>query len=348
MWQELAGDDELMQRLHMLVDWTQAHVDPSEHPWVADRADVMFRWQHTVELTGRIARTSSHPLFSKGGGWSDKERVREVLAPIAYRSFEASFVENALLLTHALTITQQEIVEPGLSIRLNLTNNRSTNQNPEYADMYTTILDLRDMAEPTHSVIGAMTLEEYGQLSVEERKALRKRLFDLQFNTEDFGKKYGWSDPPQKQRYEDERNRLDEYAQLLEFGTTDRTDINSIREQRKAAEITKLRTERPDFGKLPKEYQVLSDEAKGLVGYLFEYFDEMRDSFEEIFIDTYSLGNTLGFTEKDLDRLKAAQVLIDEKPVLFPDGYRYVYKLATAYYECWVSRHYPAEASDEA
>jgi hypothetical protein len=198
------------------------------------------------------------------------------------------------------------------------------------------------MAEPNDTVIGNMSLEDFKALDEGKRKELLDYLLGLVFDSKEYGSGYGWSRPPQKQKYLAERDRLHEYATLIEFGTVDSSEIERILDERKYVEIARLRQERPDFGKIPDDFEALSKDLKVCVNSMFAYFDEMRARYQIISIDTHTMAN-LGLEDKDLTGLKETGILIDEKIEPMPDGYVWSYKLAPAYYECWVSRHYPVE-----
>ncbi len=226
---------------------------------------------------------------------------------------------------------------------LNIINNCEDNQQPELVAHFTHTFDIRDMAEPTDTIIGDMTVEDFKALSTQERRELIDHLFELVFKTENYGDGYGWLQPPQKQKYLTERNQLIDYEKLVEYGTTDSSEINQILDERKANEITRLRQERPGFGKIPDDFETLPEHLKICVKSMFMYFDEMRERFNVIGIDTNSMGN-LNFNDADLEGLKKAGILIDEEAITMPEGYGWSYTLAPPYYECWVSRHYPVKS----
>ncbi len=342
-WQETLKDNELAARFNDLIGFTQESVSGSDYPWIHDRKEVGMRWQHLVNLLGDAARSHSHPLFRRGQGWCDEERTAQVLEPIDYRSFDASFIENALILTHSLAVQQKQSTSPGLSVSLNILNNMDDMKDPELVDFFTKSFDLRDLAEPTDTLIDEMTLEDFKNLTKEKREGLIDQLFEMAFKTEEYGNGYGWSRPPQKQKYLDERSKLIEYSDLVEYGTAETSEIEQILDERKTAEIARLRQERPDFGKKPDDFESLPDNLKTCVTSMFEYFDHMRERYNVIGIDTHSM-NRMGFTNGDLESLKHAGILINEEQSLMPDGYMWSYLLSQPYYECWVSRHYPVES----
>lgn len=337
----MLADEDLAHRFDELVGLTQEHLSAADYPWAENRQEVGMRWQHVIETLGACATSYSHPLFSERVGWADKERVDKVMKPINYRSFDASFIENALILTHSLAIMQNQSNEPGLSVDLDI--NHVSNYEPEMADLWIKRIDLRDMAEPTDTVIGNMTLEEYQALSKDAIEELTTKLFDLKHGTEEFGNCFNlFTETPQKRRYQREIHKLDDYAKLTDYGTTDAGEIRKICDQRKAYEIAQLRDARPDFGKEPEGYHALDETTKRQVLYLFEYFDNTRDPFEGIGMDKYSLFSTLDFTEEDVSKLVDNEVLHHEKIALRSGSMLDTYRLATDYYECWVGRHYPA------
>jgi hypothetical protein len=346
-WKEVLADDDLRTRFNELVDLTQSTLDVAEYPWVAERHDVASRWQHLINMLGVTAKSHGHPLFAHGGGWSDQERVQEVLEPVDYRSFDAGFVENALILTHSLAVHQGQSDNPGLSVSLNTLNNKRDNQDGELAERFTSIFDLRDMAEPTETLIGDMSLDDFKRLSEAEIEELDKKLMDLVFEAPNYGKRYGWENPPQKERYLDERYRLIEYGKLAVYGTVDGKEIDNIHDEQKAGEIAKLRQERPDFGKLPDDFKDLPDGLKVVVETLFWYFDNHRARYDYISIDTYSFFANLDLQEADLKALEKAGILIlnGDEPMPSPAGPLWDYKLSAPYYEHWVSRHYTEEQS---
>jgi hypothetical protein len=340
-WQEVYKDDDLTARFDALVGLTQGSVDVAEYPWAADESDVRHRWQHLVEYIGDAARSIGHPLFSQGLGWVDEARVADVLGTIDFRSFDASFVENALILTHSLMMSDQSAPSNGLTVFMNTLNNIKDCKNPELVAAFTKSYDLRDMAEPTETLIGDMTVEEFGAMDETVRDGLNEALFELVYRDHEFGNGYGWFFTPQKDRFYAEREKLITYEKLIEFGTSDEEEIREILDQRKADEVERLRQEWPDFGKLPESFEDLSDELKRCVAAMFEYFDDMRERYEIISIDTHTMSH-MDFTDALLNQLKAAGVLTDEKPIITPGGWLWLYKLAEPYYECWVARHYPA------
>ncbi len=341
-WQEILKDNDLLHRFNELVNLTQANLDTTVYPWAADRIDVAMRWQHAVELLGNTARSYMHPLFlqKNGGGWLDEVRVKQVLDAVPYRQRggDEVYLENALILTHSLALQQQD-KKRGLVTDLCVLNNIRDMQNPEVLDFFTKRFDLRDFAEPNDTVIGNMTVEEYGHLTEDERNELYNRVHRLAFSDK-FGGDYGWASPPQMQRYLDEMDTLYNYSKIVRYGTADNDEIFKIRNERKVLEIAQLRQERPDFGKLPDDFKVLPNELKRLIQSMFMYFDSMRDRFEDLSIDTYSMGE-MGYSEEDLDSLKSAGILVDEQTYMSPVGPIWSYKVSKPYYEHWVARFYP-------
>ena len=340
LWHEALADDDLRERFNSLVRLTQKSADSTAHPWVLDDNAVAARWQHLVVAVGDAGETISHPLF-RSKDWSDAARVEQVLGQISTRDEAGSFIEKALILTHSLISSVPIIDVSGLSVSLDTSMTIKDSKDPSLGANLARTFDLRDMGEPTLTVLGDMTLEEFQSLNETQQAELGAQLSDLWSATHNYGNGYGWEGTPQQKRFRRERMRLQEYRNLTIYGTNVESEIQRIRHERKAAEIAQLRTERPDFGKEPDDWESLSERAKDCVHVLFDYFDEMRLPFELIDIDTYSLGQTLGFTDSDVQILRDSGVLVGGEPFLSPGGVLYSFKLAAPYYESWVSAHYP-------
>ena len=316
------------------------HVDSREHPWASNREDVARRWQHAIEVAGTIAQQHSHPLLSHGEGWVDQAHTARVLEPIDFRSIEASFVENALILVHSLVLYQFEVGEQGLSVRLNTSNS------PEWSEYDIHFIDLRDMSEPTDTVIGNMTVEQYVALSEAERTLLQDTL-QQRLQRDRFSTLIGFAWPPQQARYYKEMRQLESYALRAEFGTDNNEEIYTIRDQLRAHEVAQIRREQPNFGIQPDTLEALSDDDLDAICSIFEYFDQTRDPFDENpHIDEYSLGR-MGYESTDMESLVTDGILIDNGLVFDISGYLQSYTLSQPYYEYWVSRHYPDADEEE-
>ena len=340
-WHSTLADGYLSSRFSELVEWTHDQADAESLPWVENRDDVSMRWQHGAMMIGHIASQHGHPLFSHGRGWTDTGRVAEVLDPIDYRSFDASFVENALVLTHSLAVVQGEIETPGISVILNIENTKYDDPDHVPYKHNIAVVDLRDMSEPTDTVVGDMSLDEYQSLSAAERGEVSERLRSAAGELIEHGRGYGINWTPQQGKYFDERLQLNSFSMITEYGTDDNGKIEDILDRLKAHEIAQKRREQPDFGKLPDGYESLPERTQESIAGIFDYFDSMRDPFDDVRIDKYSLGR-MGFEDSDLEELIKNGILVDEGESLQLSGTYLSWGLAQPYYEHWVSRQYPA------
>jgi|GEM_PF-2490317 len=334
--------------LEDLIGWTQANADADEHEWVTDRDEVARRWVYLSENLASSAGSHSHPIYRRGSWGYDKEWEDDAMAAIDMpdEPFE-SRGEAGLVLARSL-VFNSGVGDNGLSVAFYHSNTHPDRTEPDIVAAFTTTYDLRDMSAPTVSVLGDMTADDYALLDEASMESLGRRLEEAADEITNFGINYSWINDmtPQQRILWDESFKLREFHDLYVYGTTKNDEIWQIRHERKAEEIAKLREERPDFGKVPDEFEALPGKVRESIVGMFMYFDQMRDPFEDISIDTHTLGH-MEMSEKRLRKLIDAGVLENPQTAVSLGGPLIRFDLCKPYYEAWVSRHYLPETDDE-
>ncbi len=166
-----------------------------------------------------------------------------------------------------------------------------------------------------------VTFDEFKAYTDEQVAALRERVLE----------------EAQKAREQDEDSlegmsnaiALSDFRSWRKFGVPDREVTEWDVAQFMTSHIQAKLAADPDYGNLPTEYvEEYTDEQRQLVNGLSQYFAEMREPFEYLTLDDYSLGTTLGFSDEQIDWLTSEGILLPSETISF-FGRRYT--LSNAY-----------------
>lgn len=205
----------------------------------------------------------------------------------------------------------------------------------------------RPPEEELNATVNGLTFEQFKVLSDEEVQAAWDS-YRQEFDEVNIGwPSEGETETPEAQAFFaawDKGSVLKNFMRWRIWGVPDRDMTHDEVMEYLGETVEAMRARDPEFGAEPAGYKDLEDDEKRAVMFLFEYFDDHRAPYEPIGVDEYSLLQSLGFKEENV------QALID-KGILEPTGsytgldlmeYK-TYGLAQQYATCWMARYFPPE-----
>jgi hypothetical protein len=312
-WPELLKSPEKAQfqkDFTTLVDLSEVRLlDLPDIPdWVNDKHEIIYRWQQMLELA-----------------------AMKVLQGKSVRGQREKDIDSVALLEEAMSelrtcIDERGWAQEGIVLDLPL-NGFGEDTSEEF--------DIRQMG-PVVSVID-MEFDEFKALSDEEVEEIVERYKKIaEEKRVTFGSIFRY--PPHGQIWED-GDKLGKYLEWRKYGKPDR-ELTSEEELDYLKELVEYQTQKdPEYGKLPAEFDNLDPKVQENVAWVFEYFNNMRDLGEILAIDTYSLCQTIGLEEGDV------QGLVDNN-ILVPVGERTHYRLADRYLEFYLVAEVQALAKE--
>lgn len=138
---------------------------------------------------------------------------------------------------------------------------------------------------------------------------------------------------------------FENFTTWKKYGIPDRNVTYDELMVRMEDSVRSLLSNDPDFGLLNNDqYSKLTEKDKAMIHNLYSYFDTMRDPFEYLVIDDYSLYETLGMQKADVESLLTNQVLqhIGESPLVAN-----LYMLTEPFYDGWLVGKFMDELADE-
>lgn len=180
-----------------------------------------------------------------------------------------------------------------------------------------------------------VTFEEFRNYSDEEVAMFRERVLAAGQAARDLN--------------EDDNNglmdvfRLGDFKAWRTYGVPDREVSEWDVEEYMTSLIAAKLADDPTYGKLPDEYHEFSEDQQLVVNSLSQYFAEMREPFEYLTLDDYSLSNTLGLSDEQIDWLTNQGILLPSETVGY---FGHQYTLSNTYTRAMHASYYRNSQND--